>query len=212
MLHPRFPDFLREAKECDFSINVLSNLTMLDDRILAEMKASRLSGVQVSLYSMRPEIHDGITRLPGSFERTKGAILRLIENDVPLQISCPTMRQNRDCYVDVMRWAREHKCRAMTDYVMMARHDESTDNLENMLSLDDTERLLKSVLANDSEYREEMRDADLAAADARDVSDDAICGVCIDSLCMVASGEVYPCAGWQSYVCGNLRETPLRGI
>ena len=31
MLHPRFTDFLREAKQYDFSINVLSNLTLLND-------------------------------------------------------------------------------------------------------------------------------------------------------------------------------------
>ena len=25
-------------------------------------------------------------------------ILKLIENDVPLQINCPTMKQNKNCY------------------------------------------------------------------------------------------------------------------
>jgi radical SAM protein with 4Fe4S-binding SPASM domain len=29
---------------------------------------------------------------------------------------------------------------------------------------------------------------------------------------MVANGNVYPCAGWQDYVCGNLREQSLREI
>jgi radical SAM protein with 4Fe4S-binding SPASM domain len=29
---------------------------------------------------------------------------------------------------------------------------------------------------------------------------------------MIANGNVYPCAGWQDYVCGNVRETPLRDI
>jgi uncharacterized radical SAM superfamily Fe-S cluster-containing enzyme len=54
LLHNNFPDFLRKAKEYDFSINILSNLTLLNDEIIAEMKANRLSSVQVSLTAWTP--------------------------------------------------------------------------------------------------------------------------------------------------------------
>ncbi|WP_461251971.1 radical SAM protein, partial [Treponema sp. R8-4-B8] len=50
MLHPQFCDFLRKAKDYDFSVNILTNLTLLNDEIIAEMKNNRLSSVQVSLY------------------------------------------------------------------------------------------------------------------------------------------------------------------
>ena len=212
MMHPQFIDFLIKAKDYDFSINILSNLTLLNDEIIAEMKANRLSSVQVSLYSMKPGIHDSISQLPGSYEKTKNAILRLIENDIPLQISCPTMKQNKDCYADVLNWAHEHKCRAMSDFIMMARFDNTTDNLDNRLSLDEVKKLINDIIANDREYQEEMLNTDIDTAEIRDISNDIICGVCIDSLCMIANGNVYPCAGWQSYVCGNVRETPLRVI
>nr|WP_256254716.1 SPASM domain-containing protein [Treponema phagedenis] len=29
---------------------------------------------------------------------------------------------------------------------------------------------------------------------------------------MVANGNVYPCAGWQDYVCGNVNESSLKDI
>ncbi|MDR0758783.1 MAG: hypothetical protein LBF74_01560 [Treponema sp.] len=70
------------------------------------MKANRLSSVQVLLYSIDAEIHDSITKLPGSFVKTRDAILKLIENDIPLQISCPTMNQNKDSYVEYLRSLR----------------------------------------------------------------------------------------------------------
>jgi sulfatase maturation enzyme AslB (radical SAM superfamily) len=89
MLHKNFCDFLRKCRDYDFSVNVLSNLTLLDNSIIKEMKENPLLGVQVSLYSMNPNIHDEITQMKGSFEKTKSAILKLIENDIPLQISCP---------------------------------------------------------------------------------------------------------------------------
>jgi radical SAM protein with 4Fe4S-binding SPASM domain len=212
MLHPRFIEFLRRAKDYDFSINVLSNLTQLNDDIIAEMKANRLSSVQVSLYSTVPAVHDSITGLPGSFYQTRGAILRLIENDIPLQISCPVMKQNKNSYVAVAKWAEEHKVRAVTDYIMMARYDHTTSNLDNRLSLDEVGDIIKDIIRGDPDYEERLREADFTEVERRDLSDDALCGVCISSLCMVANGNLYPCAGWQDYVVGNISQTPLREI
>ncbi|GHT58062.1 hypothetical protein FACS1894109_11550 [Spirochaetia bacterium] len=212
MLHKNFCDFLRKAKEYDFSLNILSNLTLLNDEIIAEMKANRLSSVQVSLYSMNPDIHDSITKMPGSFYKTRDAILKLIENDIPLQISCPTMKQNKDSYVDVLNWAHEHKARAVTDYIMMARYDHTTGNLDNRLSLDEVGKVINDIIENDETYQKEVNGADFEERDQRDRSNDIVCGVCVSSICMVANGNIYPCAGWQDYVCGNVKETPLKEI
>ena len=71
------------------SVNVLSNLTLLTDDILSEMKKNPLLSVQVSLYSMDATVHDSITKLSGSFEKTKAGILRLCDENIPVQISCP---------------------------------------------------------------------------------------------------------------------------
>jgi radical SAM protein with 4Fe4S-binding SPASM domain len=212
LLHRHFPSFLHKAKDYDFSINILSNLTLLNDEIITEMKANRLSSVQVSLYSMKAEIHDAIMKMPGSFVKTHDTILKLIENDIPLQISCPAMKQNKDSYVDVLHWVQEHRVRAVTDYIMMARYDHTTGNLDNRLFLDEVEKVINDIIANDIEYQNEVSGDDFEERDLRDRSNDIVCGVCVSSLCMVANGNIYPCAGWQDYVCGNVREAPLREI
>jgi len=216
MLHKNFGDFLRKTKEYDFSVSILSNLTLLTDEILAEMKTSRLSNVQVSLYSMNPEIHDAITKLPGSFHKTFENIHRILDADIPLQISCPTMKQNKDDYKDVMKWAHEHKCKSVTDYIMMARYNRTTDNLEHRLSLDEAGKLITDIVENDTTYQSEILSGDLGTEpdpdSNRDRSDDLVCGVCVSAMCMVANGNVFPCAGWQDNVCGNVKETSLREI
>ena len=212
MLHPFFAEFMRRAKEYDFAINVLSNLTLLNDEILAEMKANRLSSVQVSLYSMDAGIHDSITQLPGSFVKTRDAIQRLIANDIPLQISCPVMKQNRKCYADVAKWAEENRVRAVTDYIMMARYDHTTGNLDNRLALGEVGDIINDIIDTDPEYKERLIEADFTEVEKRDVRDEILCGVCISSLCMVANGNIYPCAGWQNYVCGNVSCQSLKEI
>jgi radical SAM protein with 4Fe4S-binding SPASM domain len=209
MLHKNFCEFLRKCKEYDFSVTVLSNLTFLNDDIIAEMKANRISGVQVSLYSMKPEIHDEITQMKGSFEKTKNSILKLIENDIPLLISCPVMKQNKHCYVDVLKWANKYKVRTQTDFIMMARYDGMVQNLENRITLVEASELIQNIVENDPIYSEQIVPID---DENRDISNDIICGVCITSVCISNNGDVYPCPGWHGYVAGNVKESSLQDI
>lgn len=214
MLHPHFIEFLKAAKEYDFSVNILSNLTLLNDDIINAMKETRLSSVQVSLYSMNAEHHDYITKLSGSFEKTKNAILKLIENDIPVQVSCPTMKANKDDFGNVMKWAHEHKIRATTDYIMMARYDHTTDNLDNRLSLDEVENVIKAIMIEDEDYANDILAPDFVErCNALEKNPSRrLCGVGVSSCCMVANGNVYPCPGWQEMVLGSLQNDTLNNI
>jgi radical SAM protein with 4Fe4S-binding SPASM domain len=214
LLHPHFCDFLKKAKEYDFSVTVLSNLTMLDETILLAMKDGILSSVGVSLYSMKSEIHDSITKLSGSFEKTKAGILKLIDNNIPVQINCPLMKQNKDSYKDVLLWGHDKKCRVLTDFMIMAKYDHTTDNLLYRLSMEEAGEVMVNIAENDIVYQQRLTVSDFESSYAgnKDISNDIICGVCITFLGMVSNGNVYPCPGWQDYVCGNIGETNLKDI
>ncbi|MDL2228168.1 radical SAM protein [Odoribacter sp. OttesenSCG-928-L07] len=210
MLHKNFCDFLRKCREYDFSVNVLSNLTLLDNGIVKEMKKNPLLGVQVSLYSMNPDIHDEITQVKGSFEKTKNAILKLVENDIPLQISCPIMKQNKNCNDGVIKWAGKHKIHVGDDYVIIGQYNHATQNLNCRLSINEVKELIKDKVTKDISYLEQMK---IEAEKKRNVSsDDFVCSVCNSSICVTENGNVYPCAGWQSYVVGNVKENSLSDI
>ena len=210
MLHKNFCDFLRKCKESDFSVNVLSNLTLINDEIIKEMRANPLLCVQTSLYSMNPDIHDEITQIKGSFEKTKNAILKLIENDIPLQISCPILKQNKNCYGEVIKWAKKHNIHVGDDYVIIARYNHTTQNLDCRLSINEIKEMIDDKIANDSNYLEQI---EMAAEKKKNItSNDFVCSVCHSSVCIAYNGNVYPCAGWQDYVVGNVKETSLNDI
>jgi len=210
MLHKNFCDFLRKCKEYDLSVNVLSNLTLLNDEIIKEMKTNSLLGVQVSLYSMNSHIHDEITQMKGSFVKTKNAILKLIENDIPLQISCPIMKQNKNSYDDVIKWAEKHKIHVGDDYGIIARYNHTTQNLSCRLSINEIKEVINCKVANDTKYLEQM---EMEAEKKKNMmSNDFVCSVCHSSICIADNGNVYPCAGWQDYIVGNIKETSLNDI
>jgi radical SAM protein with 4Fe4S-binding SPASM domain len=210
MLHKNFREFLRYCRESDFSVNVLSNLTLLDDEIIKEMKLNPLLGVQVSLYSMDSKVHDLITQMKGSFEKTKNAILKLIENDIPLQISCPIMKQNKNSYNDVIEWAKKYKIYAGDDYGLIARYNHTTQNLRCRLSMNEIKKVMIEKVNDAPKFLEQLRlDAEKKKTKT---ADDTVCSVCHSSICVAENGNVYPCAGWQDYVVGNVKETSLLEI
>ena len=210
MLHKKFCDFLQKCNEYNFSVNVLSNLTLLDDKIISEMRANPLLGVQVSLYSMNPNIHDEITQMKGSFEKTKNAILKLIENDIPLQISCPIMKQNKEYYSDVIEWAKNHNIQVSDDYVIIARYNHTINNLNCRLSDDEVKELIYIKATNNPLY---LKQIEIEAKKKKGIEpNDFVCSVCNSSICIAENGNIYPCAGWQDYILGNVKENSINYI
>lgn len=210
MLHKNFCDFLRKCNEYNFSVNVLSNLTLLNEEIIKEMKMNPLLGVQVSLYSMNFNIHDEITQMKGSFEKTKKSILQLIENDIPLQISCPIMKQNKNCYDDVLKWAKSYKIHVGDDYGIIAQYNHTTQNLTCRLSSNEIKEVIYNKASKDPTFLVQI---EKEADKKRNItSNDFVCSVCHSSICIADNGNIYPCAGWQDYVVGNLRETSLNDV
>lgn len=210
MLHKNFIDFLRKCREYDFSVNILSNLTVLTEDILNEMRANPLLGVQVSVYSMDDTIHDEITQMKGSLKKTIKAILKLVENDIPVQISCPVMKLNKDSFTEVVKWAQNYKIQVGDDYGIIASYNHNTQNLNCRLSIDEIEVLLEDKITKDSSYIEKLKTE--SEKKKHTTADDFVCSVCHSSICIADNGNVYPCAGWQGYTVGNINEISLKDI
>jgi radical SAM protein with 4Fe4S-binding SPASM domain len=211
LLHPDFELILRHARANDFNVSILSNLTTLDDRFVSLFKEMNLALVQVSLYSLKPDEHDSITRVPGSHTKTLAAIEKLFIADVPVQISCPVMKINQHSYQSVMNWAYQHRMKAYTDFIMMARSDKTVSNLDYRLSIAETEFLLRGMVEYDLEYRS-LVDTGTPPETPEERAKRPVCGVGIDSLCLNADGNYYPCSGFQGFPLGSAEEVSVREV
>ena len=213
MLHPNFEEIVRYARKRDLIISVLSNLTLCDNkiaRLLQEVEAT----VQVSLYSMKAETHDEITKIRGSFFKTKGAIEMLRECNVPCLISCPTMKSNFRDYLDVLNFARSLKMDAQTDMVIMGKMNCDTSNLGCRLNIDQTRQVLedivfRSVPVNNETFNPKKKS--LMLTDAQ-WSDAKVCGACVDCICLDATGDYYPCPGFAGVQLGNCYKNSLSWV
>ena len=212
-------DLIKICEYCrrkDLKISILSNLIALKDEDIPKLKVVNLSLIQVSLYSMEEEIHDFITTIKGSFKKTKSAIEKLVAANIPVQISCPLMKANKDGYQAVLEYARSLKIKAQTDYIMMAQADLDTQNLSNRLSLEETEKVIRDIIEFDLDYQNITLNqkplTNEVKFDLEKFKKQPLCGVGYDNCCITANGDVYPCAGWQGYVLGNVYRQSLKDI
>lgn len=208
LLHKDFVGFLKRCRELDLSVNVLSNLTLLTDEIIDEMVNNPLLCVQTSIYSMNTEIHDTITKVKGSLEKTKTNVLKLLNMGIPVQISCPVMKQNKDSFREVVDWGKEHNITVATDYVIFASYDHTSCNLVNRLSLKEIKEVFDSQLTK--EYAVYLYNS--AKEKYAMTADDPICSICRYYLCISAEGDVFPCVGWQNNKLGNIQEKSIKEI
>ena len=215
-LHKDLIEICRYCREKDLKISILSNLIALKDEDIKALKEVNLSLIQTSLYSMTPEIHDFITKVKGSFEKTINAIEKLVAADIPVQISCPLMKANKEGYDKVLKYAQSLKVKAQTDYIMMAQSDLNTENLANRLSLEETEKVIRTIIETDIDYNEKtLKQTSISEEmefDLERFMKQPVCGVGYDNCCITANGDVYPCAGWQDYVLGNVYKQSLQEI
>ena len=209
LMHEDLVGFLARCREYDMSVNVLSNLTLLTDDVLDEMRRNPLLSVQSSLYSMDAAVHDSITERVGSFAKTKEGILKVAAAGIPVQISCPIMRHNKDCFMDVVSWGKGHDIATAVEPIIFASYDHTGSNLGSRISLDELGDVLDEELSDEG-FAASLR----AEAQGREAAsrDDPICSVCRYSLCVAVNGDVYPCVGWQSDVLGNLNVQTLREV
>ena len=207
-LHPDCIRILRKVREFDFSYRILSNVTMLNKNILEVLKETNPRIIQISLYSMDATEHDSITHLAGSFERTIQAIEILKENGIPIELSCPVMELNYKSYKNVLSYARSINCSAHTDLMLLSSYDFAKENVAERLSLNQIENLLQEI----AKYENTPTPIQDGKISKEEWMKEPLCLVGQKEICVDANGNVFPCAGGQAIVCGNIMEQPMKDI
>lgn len=213
MMHKDIIKIIKAIRERDCTVALLSNLTVCSDEIIDTLVEADAT-VQVSLYSMSPAIHDEVTRRKGSWVETMNAIMRLRAAQIPVRISCPCLRINYKGYPDVMKFADSLKMDAQTDFIIMGKQDCDTSNLCNRLNIDETRILLQDVILKsvpmNSEYFSPGKKEQMLSCE--EWCKRKVCGACVNSLCLSATGDYYPCPGFAGVVLGNCHRETLHDV
>jgi len=91
-----FLEILAHARSLGFSVTIFTTGTLLTPETAARVAALHPLSVEVSMYSARPEIHDRVTRIPGSHARSLRALRLLGDHGVVILIKSPLMTLNSE--------------------------------------------------------------------------------------------------------------------
>jgi AdoMet-dependent heme synthase len=94
LLRRDFFHLVEFARRLLFNVKIKTNGVMIGDPEAKRLRELGVEQVQISVYSHRAEVHDSITKLPGSWRRTVEAIRRLKANGLKVTIANVLMTAN----------------------------------------------------------------------------------------------------------------------
>jgi AdoMet-dependent heme synthase len=106
-LRKDFFEIVEHARRLSFCVKLKTNALLIGEREAARLRDLAVQEIQVSIYSHRQEVHDAITLVPGSLNRSLSAIRFLKAQELKVVMANVLMRQNKNDYVGVQDLADE---------------------------------------------------------------------------------------------------------
>jgi radical SAM protein with 4Fe4S-binding SPASM domain len=100
-------DIIGFARELSFNVKLKTNAVLVREKEARRLREAGVEQVQVSVYSHKPEIHDAITKLPGSLSRTLQGIRLMRAAGLKVTLANVLMRSNAQDFTGVQALAAE---------------------------------------------------------------------------------------------------------
>ena len=201
-----FP-ILEHARSLLFCVKVKTNAFLIGEEEAERLCALAVHSVQVSIYSHRAEVHDAITKLPGSLNRSLAGIRLLRARGMKVVIANVLMRQNLADYFGVVALAKE----LGADYTLDPTITPMMDGDRSIVSLGIGQADLRQVFRTP----ELVGDVLEACAPPPAVGDDTLDGLPCSAghtFCYISPyGDVYPCVQFP-LPTGNVRQQKFLDI
>jgi AdoMet-dependent heme synthase len=147
-LRPDLYEILAAARRLHFDISLKSNALLVTAERAARLREFGVRRVQISVYSDIPAIHDAITKVPGSLERTLAAIPILLQHGLQVKLACPLMQQNLMAYRGVMALAEKLGVPYILDLTITPMMDGSSGPLEHRVPVSSLLPVLRDPVLN----------------------------------------------------------------
>ena len=209
-LRPDLWDILEHARRLMFSIKIKTNAILIKEPAQAErLAALNVEGVQISIYSHRPEVHDGITLVAGSLERSIQGARLLIAAGIKVSFANVLMQQNLHDYKAVKALADEIGAGYGVDPTVTPMMDGD----RSILELNVAEETLRTVLRDIEKIGD---DAEFCVVpegpyDVDEAFSRIPCSAGHTACYISPYGDVYPCVQFP-LPCGNIRKTTFADI
>jgi len=196
-----FFTILSHARRHLFNVKVKTNAAMIREPEAKQLRDLGVEQIQISVYSHRAEVHDAVTKLPGSHRRTIEAIRFLKSQGLKVVIANVLMGVNVDDHLGVMALARELQVPYTLDPTITPKMDGDTSLLDLRIAGEQLGQIFRQreLVGNVEEFC-----APPTAPD-ESVMDGYPCSAGHTACYISPYGDVFPCVQFP-LPCGNIRQ------
>lgn len=193
-------EILEYARTLLFSVKLKTNAILIRKKEAQRLRALGVEQIQISVYSHRPEVHDGITKVRGSLERTLAAVRFLKSEGLKVTIANVLMRQNLHDSEREREMAGELGVNYALDPTITPMMNGDTSILRLRVPTSDLKQVFRNpnLVGDVEEFCAPPSPAD------ESVMDELPCSAGHTSCYISPYGDFYPCVQFP-LPCGNVR-------
>lgn len=185
-----FAGILGLARKHRLVTSITTNLTLLNDDILKEIVDLSPRSVGCSIYAARPELHDAITLVKGSFEKSVRAIRLLRQAGIPVITKSPLMKTSAPYWREIEALAKELDCEYQFDLSITAKNDGKLSPLAQRV---EDREVLRDIFSS-RYYKLYVGDEPMSTMTGPS-PEASLCGAGASGLTMAPDGAIRPCIG-----------------
>ncbi|HEX4001836.1 MAG TPA: radical SAM protein [Candidatus Acidoferrales bacterium] len=193
-------EIIEYARSLMFNVKLKTNAVLIRQKEAERLRALGVEQVQISVYSHRPEVHDAITKIPGSLKRTLAAIRLLRTHGMRVNMANVLMRSNRADTESTRALAMELGAYYTLDPTITPMIDGNTSVLRH--------RVDSGELSTYFHDHNLVGDVDTYCAPPVPVDEEVLeslpCSAGHTSCYISPYGDLYPCVQFP-ITCGNVR-------
>lgn len=199
-------DFLLEHR---FVLTIYTNGTLLTNTLVDKIASLQPLSIEISVYGATAEVHDRITTVAGSFEKTISSIKVLRDAGVSVLFKGFLLKDNFHQRWQMIDLANETGVLYAFDFNVIPRVNGDMSNLSVGISIDQVKRIHEEVakegLILRNHVKIKVRDSQLPQGGR------VVCNAGRINGCIGPSGDVFPCPVLRLPM-GNLRERSFEEI
>jgi AdoMet-dependent heme synthase len=200
-LRKDFFEILEYARSLTFCIKLKTNALLIREAQAARLRELGVQSVQISIYSHRPEVHDSITKVRGSLDRSIRAIRFLKSQGLRVILANVLMTENMQDY----RGVRELAHSLGAEYTLDPTITPKMDGDREILNLNAGEPALRRLF-RDELFVDNAEEFCMPPPPTDPESLTALPCSAGHSSCYISPyGEFYPCVQFP-LSCGNVRQ------
>jgi len=130
LCHKDFFKIAAEARRLGMALRIYTNGYLLADKAMVRRVADlKPMEVEISIHGAKPETHDALTRIKGSFAKTVQGVRNLRELGMKVELKCPITNLNQNELFQIRDIGDELGCHVTFDAVITPKDDGNLDPL-----------------------------------------------------------------------------------